>query len=129
GAQQLVQGRDGSAEQAAGDDEVDEREVCGDVEGQAVQGYAPAHAHADGAELRQRTRPRRVLGPDADGAVVLPRRNAQFAQRLDDGPFQRADVSPDAEPVVVESDDRVDDELAGPVEGDVAAAVGRDDFD
>ena len=49
--------------------------------------------------------------------------------RSDDRLLEVAHVALDVAPVAVEVEDRVADELAGPVEGRLAAAVGLDDLD
>jgi hypothetical protein len=56
-------------------------------------------------------------------------RDAELAKRGNHRRFQGVDIAADGEPVVVEADDGVGDELPGRVEGDVAAAVGGDDVD
>ena len=55
--------------QAAGDNQVEVAQVGCDIQGQAMEGDAPADSHADGADLGKGTLP--SVGPDADGAGVL----------------------------------------------------------
>ena len=54
-------------------------------------------------------------------------RQTEFAQRVDQQPLDTAHVRRRAEPVV-DVQDRVADELAGAVVGDVAAALDRHEF-
>ena len=52
-----------------------------------------------------------------------------MAQRGDDDFFEQPHVRVKVEVIVVEVKDGIGDELPGPVEGDVAPAVGFDNFD
>ena len=55
--------------------------------------------------------------------------DVEVCEGLEDEAFEGVDVGGDGEGVGGEADDGVGDELAGAVEGDVAAAVGFDEFD
>ena len=70
---------------------------------------------------------------DPDAGQALDRRLASHARRLaergDHRPLQPAHVLVDVVAVAAQVDDRVGDQLAGPVVGDEAAAVGVADFD
>src|SRR5205814_10076283 len=101
----------------------------GDIERQPVQRHATPHAYTDRTHLGQGAGAGGVLGPDADGAVVFPGCDAELRQGVDDRLFQSADVSADAKAVLVKVNNVINDELARAVEGDVAAAVGRDNLD
>src|SRR5438445_756811 len=65
--------------------------------------------------------PRRALVPLAH--------DAEPGERVDHGLLEQAHVVVQAEAVGVEVEDRVDDQLAGAVVGDVAAAVGFGEVD
>src|ERR1044072_2183770 len=55
--------------------------------------------------------------------------NPDLVQSSDDDLLKTPDVGADGELVIGQADNRIGDELAGAVVGDVAAAVGLDDFD
>ena len=55
--------------------------------------------------------------------------DAEIGEGLDEDAFEGVDVGGDGEVVVGEAEDGIGDELAGAVEGDVAAAVGFDEVD
>ena len=92
------------------------------VEGEAVHRPPPLEPHADGADLA-RVRP---VGVDPHAGVLgePARRHAERRQRVDDQLLDVAHVLGRAEPVA-ELHDRVADELARAVVGDVAAAADR----
>jgi hypothetical protein len=72
------------------------------------------------------------VDPDAGGGFgggVALGVDAEGGEGLDDDFFEEAHVAVEVKVVGVEGNDGVGDELAGAVEGDVAAAVGFDDFD
>src|SRR5690606_16904496 len=124
GAAELrVQGGDGAVGRgdAAGDDALEVGEVGVHVEGEAVVGDPAAHGHADGGDFA-------VGDPDAGLAVAAGGDEAEFADGVDQDLFQKAQVGVEVF-AGGEVDDGVADELAGAVVGDVAAAVGLDDFD
>jgi len=122
----LLNGGDGTAGEAAGDDEVEVGEVRVDVERDAVHGNTTANANSEGANLVE------LAGdgdPDADGLGVGLRGEVEFGEGGDDGLLEAANVGTDGELVVEEANDGVGDNLAGAVEGDIAPAVGLDDLD
>jgi hypothetical protein len=70
-----------------------------------------------------------AAGPDAGEAVDHARLDAVLRQRPDHHPLQAPHVLVDVVAVGAQGDDRVGDQLAGPVVGDAAAAVGVADLD
>src|SRR5437867_862328 len=100
-------------------------QIGGDIESQAVHGDAAADANADGADFGKLAG---VVGPDADGAGVLLCCHAELCQSVDDDSFEQSHIPADGELVFVEADDRIRDKLPRAVEGDIAAAVGFDEF-
>ena len=107
--------------QPAGDHRAERREVVVDVDREAVH----AHAAATRGSRSRRScgpRPRRrcTRGPRARGASTPASRRAATSARLH-RLHERADVR--------HVHDRIADELAGPVVGQLAAAVGLDDVD
>ena len=70
----------------------------------------------------------RFARPHADSGFIFYRINAELFQCFDDDLLKLSHISADAQRVIVQSDNRVDHDLAGPVEGDIAAAIGLDDF-
>src|SRR4051812_6946984 len=107
-------------------------EVGGEVEGEAVEGDAAFDADADGGDFGGRTHGTSSMGvrrldgvdPDPYGGGVGEGGDAEVGEGLDDDLFEAVDVGADGEGVVLEADDRVGDQLAWAVVGDVAAAVG-----
>ncbi len=69
------------------------------------------------------------VDPDAGGVGEAGADDAPVGDGADDGLLQKAHVGVEVQVVVIQGDDGVGDELAGAVKGDVAAAVGFDDFD
>src|SRR5437667_5146088 len=95
-----------------------------------MHGDAAADAHAQGADFRQLTRAAgAIAGPYADGVRVRSRGDAQRVQRVDDDLLELADIPADGQLVIRQTNDGISHELSGPVEGDIAAAVGFDHFD
>ena len=95
-----------------------------DVQRVAVRGHPARDVDADGAELA-----RGALEPDAREAFDPRRFDAEGRGGADDGFLEVAAIALDVPPVAVEVEDRVADELARPVEGRLAAAVGLYDLD
>ena len=89
---------DGTAGQAARDDEVEITQVRRDVQRDAMHRDAPADADAEGADLRENSAP--AIHPDADGAVVFSPLDCQVAQCGDDGLLEPTDVAPYRQTVV-----------------------------
>ena len=117
--------RDRLVADAARHDVVEVRQVGIDVEGEAVHRAAAAQAHADGRDLRG------PVDPHARVAVEPGRTGEpEVGQRVDQHLLDRAHVGDGvghaAAPLAGHRQDRVADELARPVVGDVAAAVGAD---
>src|SRR5689334_25157471 len=63
--------------------------------------------------------------PDAGTAVHAAGLDREFGQRADDDLLDRADVSDHVSLPFSQIENRIADDLAGTVVGDVAAAVGR----
>ena len=112
---------------AAGHDVVEEAHVRVDVEGEAVHRPATREAHADGRDLAGVL----ALGIDPDpGEAIEPAGagQAQVGQRVDhhllDAVDVRRGVGHASAPLARHRQDRIADELARPVEGDVSATVG-----
>ena len=100
------------------------------VEGEPVHGPAPGEAHADGRDLARVV----AVGVDPDARVLAQPAGpgqADVGQRVDEELFDRAHVGDGvgqpvlpAAPLGRKRHDRVADELARPVVGDVATPVG-----
>ena len=104
----------------AGDDPLEHRQVRIDVQREPVAGPVPGDPDANGGDLL-------VADPDAGPPVDAPGRDARSASAPMRTSSRLAHVSDDvADPGAGsgDGDDRVADELAGPVVGDVAAPVG-----
>ncbi len=104
--------------------------VGGDVEREAVHRAPVCEPHADRADLARLHRRIGMVDVEPDpGEPLEPTgvRQPEFGQRVDDQTFDVAHVRRCAEPVV-DVDDRVADQLAGAVIGDVATALDRDQF-
>jgi hypothetical protein len=124
-AELLGQRRDASVGDAAGHEPVVPPEVHVAVEGEAVHGHAAADADADGGDLALGAavvRPEPHAAASRDPRGLDPEVAADSDQRLLDA----ADVVDDLD-VVGQRHDRVADQLARSVEGDLAAAVHVDD--
>ena len=91
---------------------------------------APAHPHADGGDLAGVG----AVGPDPDARVAVEPADVaepQVAAHVDDDVLDRADVGDrprEAPRAASQVQQRVADQLAGTVEGDVAATVGVFEF-
>ena len=99
--------------------------VGGDVEGEAVHRAPALEAHADGADLARV----RAVGVDPHARVLgePSGADAEGGQRVDDELLDVADV-PGGTELVGDGEDRVADELARTVVGDVAAAADGDEL-
>ena len=108
---------------AARHDQVELREVGVHVEREAVARDPARDADADGRELVRR-RPRRRSAP----ARALGR-DAEVGRRPDQHLFEVAHVAVHVAAIRPQIDDRIADELAGTVVGDVAAAARLEQLD
>ena len=108
--------------QPAGDHPRERRQVVGDVDREAVRGHPAREVHADRGDLA-------VLDPHAGvvAALGLPRARLDpgLGERGDDRALHRAHEHEH----VVDAHDRIADQLAGAVVGQLAAARGLDDVD
>ena len=86
-----------------------------EVEGEPVHRHPTGDADTDGSDLA-------LPRPHPRVARLGPRLDTKLGQGLDQRLFQPADVGDDLLGVV-ETQDRVADELTGAVEGDVATAI------
>ena len=92
-----------------------------------MHGHAAGDADADGGDLALRAPGRRVGGqPDAGAPGHAAGGEAELGERVDQRLLQAADVVDDPERLG-QPDQRVADELARAVPGDLAAAVDVDD--
>ena len=107
---------------AAGNDEVEIAEVCGDVEGEAVGGDPAADVDTDGGEFFFGDIAGR-LDPDAGFAGDPIGGDAEIGGGTDHGFFEGADVPVNIAADWIEIEDGIADDLAGAVIGDVATAV------
>ena len=115
----LCQRRDAPIGDATRDDVLEHREIGVDVEREAVPGAAARDLHADGGDLL-------VAHPDAGISRLAVGRDAELGERVDEHTLERAHVGHDVAQAVApvgQRDDRVPDELARPVIGDVAPAI------
>ena len=94
-------------------------EIGVDVEREAVTGAAARDLHADRGDLL-------VTDPHAGIPRLTVRGDTELGERVDEHAFERAHVRDDVAQAVApvgQRDDRVADELTGPVIRDVAAAI------
>ena len=117
--------REGRVLEPAGRDPLRERRrVEVDVERVAVRRHPVRDVDADRRDL-----PRRPRQPDAGQALDSLAFDAELRQRQDQRLLEVAAVALDVLAVPLQVEDRVADELPGPVVGRLAAAVGLDDVD
>ncbi len=117
----------------AGHDVVEPAQVDVDVEGEAVHGSGPGHAHPDGGQLSgppaSPIRPGVTTGVEPHPGIAgqPPRLQAQFGHGVDQHLLHRADPGPGvgqtSSPLAGHGHHRIADQLARPVEGDVATPV------
>lgn len=69
-----------------------------------------------------------LIRPDPNGGWVEEAFNAEIAQRIHDSAFKALDIRTDGQVMVDQADDWIGHQLAGAVEGNVAAAVGLNEF-
>ena len=109
----------------ARDDRLERAEVAVAVEREPVQRRRPRHPHADGGDFARRSAPagrHPHSGAAVDAAYLQTHVGAHLDQRFLDAPNVIDHIERLGQP-----DDRVADQLARPVPGDLAAAVGVDD--
>ena len=87
-----------------------------------MRGDPTAQVHADGTDFS-------AADPNAGEALTAGGLDVGFGEGIDDHLFECADVGNDVALPIAEVEDGVDDELAGAVVGDIAAAVGVDELD
>ena len=117
----------GDAGHPARVDEVEVGEIDGDVERDPVVAHAALDAEPEGADL---ARVRAVGVAPAAGVAVAPAGgDAERGAGRHEGRLERADERPDHQAARSERDDRVGDQLARAVVGDLAAALDADDLD
>jgi hypothetical protein len=126
--EELFEGGGLSVGDAAGNDEVEVAEVCGDIEGETVGGDPAADVDADGGEFFFWDIARR-LHPDTGLARDSKSGDAKIGGGADHGFFERANVPVNITADEIEIENGITDDLAGAVIGDVAAAVGFAKFD
>ncbi len=117
------QGGDCLVGDAAGDDVVEHRQIRVDIEGEAVHRPAPVHPHADGAYLAGAAT---ALGAEPYTRVPiepLSPLQAEVTEHVDDELLDPMDKGRHGSRPDGHVQHRVADELAGPVIGDVTAAV------
>ena len=85
-----------------------------------MHGDVAARAHAERADLAQGLGP----DPDAGGRGIALAGDAEARERAQHDLLEQAHVAVDADAQPVQVEDRIRDQLAGAVIGDVAAAVG-----
>src|SRR5258708_7749052 len=108
--------------QSAGNDVLKIAQVCSDVERESVRCHPAAEVHADGGDLA-------ITGPNAGELGNASGFDAVIGEGIDDGLLEGADVGAHVALPIAEVEDGVADELPGTVIGDVAAAVGGEEFD
>src|SRR5438132_8198156 len=106
--------------EAAGDHAIERREVRVHVQREPVTRHAARDAHPDGRDLR--VTPVGQRDPDAGPALDGAGRDAEVGERGSQGVLERPHIRDDVRRVA-EREDRVPDQLPGPVVGDVATAV------
>src|SRR6185437_15466908 len=111
---------------AAWNYEIEVAEVCGDIECKTVRRDPAAKVHAQGGELFFALR---RIDPDAMAAENAARGETVVGGREDHHLFELLDVPADVALVLREVENRIADDLAGAVVGDVAAAVCLMEFD
>ncbi len=113
-AQRSPDRRDPRACDAARDDEVEPGQIVGDIEGEAMHRDPITNVNAERTDLG-------ITHPHPGCLPAPSRLDAKLGQHRDHRPRHGADVRDHPLP---QADDRVSDQLAGPVIGDVAAARG-----
>src|SRR2546430_593595 len=111
------------ARNPARDDALELAEVRGDVEGKAVPRDPLLHMDPDARDLAPPPR------PDAGVARVPLGGNAELRECGDERVFEGAEIPVEVLPVAAQVDDRITDQLPGPVERDVAAALDLEHVD
>ena len=102
-------------------------EIRVDVQRQAVHRNPARDPNPDRGDLPPADPVDVVRGPtdpDARGPGVTPRRQSEISQRVDDGLLEQADPGVDSEADPIEIDDRIRDQLTGPVVGHVPTSIG-----
>ncbi len=102
-------------------------EVGLDVEGEAVHRASPVDPHADSADLLRL----RAVGVDPDARVTAQSAragDAEIAEGVDDELLEGVHVRWDRAEAEADVEDRVADELAWPVVGDIATPIGVDEL-
>ena len=100
-------------------------EVRIDVEGEAVHRPAPGDTHADGADFLCTCS---FTDPDPDRGFITMRFDAELIDRVHHDFLKHPHISANGQAMVVQSNDWIHDQLARPVKGDVATAIGLGDF-
>ncbi len=108
---------------AAGNDKVEETQVGCDVVGKAVRSDPAADVHADSRKFFF-PRISHGLHPDAGFAGNAVGPNAEISGGTHQGLFECADIPVDIAADALEIENRVADDLAGAVIGDVTTTIG-----
>ena len=135
-AEFLPHGRNRFGGEAAGDDELEVRQIDVDVEGEAVRGDGAGDVDADGGNFGWFNAWGCWRSPDAGELGDARGGDAEVGAGADEGLFHFTNEFDGAEGFALafwggegaEIEDGVADKLAGTVEGDVAAAVAFNDF-
>jgi len=115
-AQLATDRRHDDAVNSARDDEIEIGEVGRDVEGEPVPGDPVARVHADRGDLL-------AAGPHSGERSIPFAGNSIVGERVDQRFLDLSQVPVQILLVALEIDDRISDELAGSVEGDVSSAL------
>src|SRR5262249_33607040 len=116
-AEKPFEGGDASVADAARNDEVEIAEVGRHVESKAVARDPPRYPDADGRQLL-------ASDPDAGQPPDPAGPDAKIRGRADEHLLEIANVTVDVAAVGLQIDDRIADDLAGTVVGDIAAPTG-----
>lgn len=117
-----------AAGNTTGNDEVEVAQVGSNVVSKTVRGNPAAEMHADCGELFFRDIAGR-LNPNAGFSGDAIRSDAEIRRGTDHGFLEGANVPVDIAADAIEIEDRITDELAGAVIGNITAAIGFSKLD
>ena len=111
---------------AAGHDALKVRQLRLDIDRQAVEGHPVPHAHADGGNLVLAQRQSQIVPrhPDADPALAALAGHVEAGEGADHPFLQRVNIAAQIGVAPPQIEHGIDDALARPVIGVLAAATG-----
>src|SRR4051812_8381293 len=70
-----------------------------------------------------------IPNPDSNGRFITVAFDSKFPQCGNDDLLEHSNISSDGQMVIVQPNNRINDKLARPMKGNVAATIGLNDFD